>query len=63
MYRAVDVLIINKTDLAPYVDFNMEYFLVGVRMLNPNLVHFPVSCKTGEGFSEWINWLKKQIIR
>ncbi len=61
MYKAVDVLIINKTDLSPYVDFNMDYFLAGVRMLNPDLVHFPVSCKTGEGFPKWIEWLQSQV--
>ena len=61
MYRSVDILIINKTDLKPYVDFNMSYFLDGVRMLNPDLVHFEVSCRTGDGFPEWITWLEKQI--
>jgi len=63
MYKAVDVLIINKTDLSPYVDFNMEYFLTGVQMLNPDLVHFPVSCKTGEGFTGWIDWLRSQVCK
>ncbi len=61
MYKSVDVLILNKMDLLPYVDFNMEYYLAGIRMLNPDLVHFPVSCRTGEGIPAWINWLTKQI--
>jgi hydrogenase nickel incorporation protein HypB len=61
MYKAVDVLILNKIDLSPYVDFNMQYFLDGVRMLNPGLIHFPISCKTGEGFPEWIEWLNGQV--
>ncbi len=61
MYRSVDVLVINKTDLLPYVDFNMEYYLDGVRMLNPDLIYFPVSCKTGEGILEWSTWLLSQV--
>lgn len=61
MYSAVDVLILNKMDLSPYVDFNMQYFLDGVSMLNPNLIHFPVSCRTGEGIPAWIDWLKDQL--
>jgi hydrogenase nickel incorporation protein HypB len=61
MYRSVDVLILNKMDLQPYVDFNMQYYLDGVRMLNPDLIHFPVSCRTGEGIDDWIDWLKQQI--
>ncbi len=47
IYRGLDVLIINKIDLLPYVRFNMDYFRQGVEMLNPGLVTFPVSCTTG----------------
>jgi hydrogenase nickel incorporation protein HypB len=61
IYRGVDVLIINKIDLLPYVRFNMEYFRQGVEMLNPGLAAFPVSCSTGEGISEWITWLRHQM--
>ncbi len=61
MYRSVDVLIINKVDLLPYVDFNMKYFLDGVKMLNPDLIHFEVSCRTGDGIPEWTNWLLDQV--
>ena len=57
MYSAVDALIINKIDLLPYVEFNMDYFISGVQMLNPNLASFPISCKTGEGMEEWVNWV------
>jgi hydrogenase nickel incorporation protein HypB len=61
IYRGIQVLIINKTDLMPYVSFNMDYFRQGVEMLNPGLVTFPVSCKTGEGIEEWVQWLSAQI--
>ena len=63
MYRGVDVLIINKTDLLPYIDFNMDYFLQGVRMLNPAVVSFPVSCKTNEGIEAWSGWLLERVVQ
>lgn len=61
MYRDVQVLIINKIDLLPYVPFDMDYFKRGVEVLNPGVVTFPVSCKTGEGMDDWANWLVKQV--
>jgi hydrogenase nickel incorporation protein HypB len=57
MYRGVDALVINKIDLLPYVPFNMDFFQKGVEILNPGLVSFPVSCKTGEGLDSWLEWL------
>ena len=57
MYRGVDALVINKIDLLPYVPFNMEYFRKGVEILNPGVVTFPVSCKTGEGLDRWFTWI------
>jgi hydrogenase nickel incorporation protein HypB len=61
MYRGVQVLIINKIDLLPYVPFNMEYFKRGVEILNPGVVSFEVSSKTGEGMPEWTDWLVNQV--
>lgn len=61
MYRGVQVLIINKIDLLPYVPFNMEYFKRGVEVLNPGVVTFAVSSKTGEGMSAWTDWLVEQV--
>lgn len=61
MYQDVDALIINKVDLLPYVDFDMDYFKKGVQILNPDLVTFPLSCQTGEGIQDWIEWLDKLI--
>jgi hydrogenase nickel incorporation protein HypB len=59
MYRGVDALVINKIDLLPYVPFNMEYFQKGVEILNPGLITFPLSCKTGEGIDSWIQWIRE----
>ncbi len=61
IYRGLDVLIINKTDLIPYVEYDMDYFQKGVELLNPGLTTFPVSCRTGEGVDSWIAWLKEQV--
>lgn len=61
IYRGVDVLIINKIDLLPYVPFNMDYFKAGVEMLNPGLVTFPISCRTGEGVEAWTDWLLSRV--
>jgi hydrogenase nickel incorporation protein HypB len=61
MYRGVDVLILNKIDLLPYIPFNVDYFLNGVKALNPDLVIFQVSALHGDGLDAWITWLKDQI--
>jgi hydrogenase nickel incorporation protein HypB len=57
MYRGVDVVIINKMDLLPYVSFNLEFFKNGVQALNPGVTQFEVSCRTGDGMENWLNWL------
>lgn len=61
MYQGVDVLVINKIDLLPYVDFDMQYFRQGVEVLNPGVVTFAVSCRTEEGLSDWLNWVYQQV--
>jgi len=60
IYRGLDVLIVNKIDLSPYVRFNMDYFRQGVEMLNPGLNTFPLSCQTGEGMQPWLDWLREK---
>jgi hydrogenase nickel incorporation protein HypB len=57
MYKDVDALVINKIDLLPYVEFNLDYFKQGVEILNPGLVSFPLSCRTEEGLDTWITWI------
>lgn len=61
IYRGLDVLVINKTDLLPYIDFRMDYFRQGVEILNPGLTTFTVSCKTGEGLDAWADWLRSRL--
>jgi hydrogenase nickel incorporation protein HypB len=61
MYSGVQALVINKTDLLPYVPFNMEYFRRGVEALNPGLETFSLSCRTGEGLPVFADWLVTQV--
>jgi hydrogenase nickel incorporation protein HypB len=61
MYRGVQALVINKIDLQPYVEFDMDYFRSGVEILNPGLETFPLSCKTGDGLKDWVAWLEGQL--
>ncbi len=61
MYRGVDALVLNKTDVLAAFDFDVDYFRRGVEALNPGLVFFPLSCKTGEGMGAWLEWLQGQV--
>jgi hydrogenase nickel incorporation protein HypB len=61
IYRGIDALIINKIDLIPYVEFNMDYFRRGVEMLNPGVITFPISCRTGEGVEAWVSWVADKV--
>jgi len=63
MYRGVDALIINKIDLLPYIPFKMDYFQRGVEALNPGVLTFSISCRTGEGLDGWIDWLCQNVKR
>ncbi len=61
MYRGVDAVVLNKIDVLPYFDFDVDYFRRGVQVLNPGLAFLPLSCKTGEGVEEWVAWLRGQV--
>ena len=61
IFQVCDVLIINKTDVLPYFDFDMEKVEQYAKMRNPRLQIFPVSAKTGEGIAAWTDWLKTQV--
>ncbi len=60
MFEAADAFVLSKSDLLPHIEFNKDYFLKGIRTLNPNAPVFELSCKTGEGLSPFIDWLLKQ---
>ncbi len=61
IYCGIQCLVMNKTDLLPFVDFNMDYFEQGIRILNPGAVILPLSSKTGEGLDAWLKWLRVKI--
>jgi len=61
MFQESAVMIINKIDLTPYVDFDLEKARRDALALNRNLKIFEVSCKTGQGLENWVQWLAGQI--
>ncbi|MBF0286897.1 MAG: hydrogenase nickel incorporation protein HypB [SAR324 cluster bacterium] len=55
------VLLINKIDLLPYLDFNVENCMQWAKKINPEIIIFPVSAKTKEGLSEFYQWLQQNL--
>lgn len=58
LFRTAHVTVLNKVDLIPYLDFDETQFTADVTRLNPDAPILRVSCRTGEGVSEWVRWLK-----
>jgi hydrogenase nickel incorporation protein HypB len=61
MFTEADVVLINKIDLLPYLDFDITGFTKAVTGLNPTVEIFQVSCKTGDGLEDWFSWLMAQV--
>lgn len=61
MFSICDCLLINKIDVLPYFDFDLEACEKYVRKLNPDIKIIPISARTGEGIAEWAEWLKAQV--
>lgn len=61
MFSICDVVLINKIDVMPYFDFDMEACEKYILQRNPNAVIIPISAKTGEGIDQWTAWLKDQV--
>ena len=61
MFTEANALVINKIDLAPFTDFNMEELQRVVKAMNPAIEIFPLSAKTGEGMDKFVGWLEKKI--
>lgn len=61
MFTEADLVLVNKVDLLPYLNFNIGAFNKAVTGLNPDVKIFPISCKTGEGLEAWFSWLKNEI--
>lgn len=61
MFSICDVLLVNKIDVLPYFDFDLDSCRKYVKKLNPNMKIIPISARTGEGIEEWADWLREQI--
>ena len=61
IFTVCDALIINKIDVLPYFDFDMDKVVEYAHMRNPRLKIFPISAKTGEGMDAWCGWLRRQV--
>ena len=61
IFTVCDALIINKIDVLPYFDFDMDKVREYALARNPQLEIFPISAKTGEGIDEWCEWLNKEL--
>jgi hydrogenase nickel incorporation protein HypB len=57
MFRAVDLVVVNKIDLLPYLNFSLETFVVNLRLINPSAQLILASAQSGEGVDEWCSWL------
>lgn len=61
IFTVCDALIINKLDVLPYFDFDLDKVREYALMRNPKLEIFPLSARTGEGFDAWVDWLRRQV--
>ena len=57
MFRTCEFVVVNKIDLLPYVDFDMDRFLANLDQVNPGVEHALVSARTGEGVDRFQDWL------
>ncbi|MBB3606324.1 hydrogenase nickel incorporation protein HypB [Mycolicibacterium sp. BK556] len=58
MFRSVDVVLLNKIDLVPHLDVDINTYIARIREVNPTATILPVSARTGEGMSAWFDWLR-----
>lgn len=62
MFRSVQAVVVNKMDLAPYLDFDMELFRANLEKVNPGVPVFELSAKTGEGLDAWLEWVNPALV-
>lgn len=61
MFSICDVVLVNKIDVLPYFDFDMDKCREYVKMRNPNAKLIPICARTGEGMDEWYDWLRNEV--
>jgi hydrogenase nickel incorporation protein HypB len=63
MFRTCELVIVNKIDLLPHLDFDLDKLLYNIDAVNPGAEHMLVSARTGEGVEEWRQWLQGQVAK
>ena len=61
MFRAADVVVVNKIDLLPHLDFDLDLFLANLSAVNPGATVIQVSARTGQGTAEWCSWSRRGL--
>ena len=61
MFAAADVMLLNKCDLLPYLEFDADLAEANARRVNPHLTIFRVSASSGDGLSAWVSWIKSGL--
>ena len=59
MFRAVDVVLLNKIDLVPHLDVDVDEYIANVHEVNPTAEVLPLSARTGAGMQAWFGWLRR----
>jgi hydrogenase nickel incorporation protein HypB len=57
MFRTCELVLVNKIDLLPHLEFDLDRFLANLDAVNPGVERLPVSARTGEGVEAWVDWL------
>ena len=60
MFRQADLVLLNKTDLLPYVDFDLRAYACGLRKVTPDALFLQISATTGDGMQTWFDWLRRR---
>jgi hydrogenase nickel incorporation protein HypB len=63
MFRTCELVVVNKIDLLPHLDFDLDRFLTGLEQVNPGVEHLLVSARTGEGVEAFRDWLQGVVAR
>ena len=61
MFKEADAALLNKVDLLPYTDFDLESATDDIRTLHPGIEVMAIACRTGEGLPAWLSWLRKNV--
>jgi len=61
MFRVCDAAILNKSDLLPYLDYDIEAAVSNIRQVHPNMPVFELSAKTEQGIESWLSWLRERV--